>query len=306
MSAADADFNGRWVIEPHDRSLTNGRVAWLEIRGAGTGSVEGSAVGLAPGGQLDTISSPRILHGELTFAIDGSRPAPGGGRRAVRTPTSVRLMAGQLHGVTEREAGRIEWIGRPAPVIDEHDDGSWKPAEPVTLFDGKQEDLERWQTLRPERLATDWQVVDGLLVNAKGADLLLTKQEFWNFDLHVEFRLGEGSNSGVALRNRYEVQIVDDYGKPADSHGNGALYSRIAPSKNASRKPGEWQTYDIRLVGRDLTVVLNGEKVLDKVTAEGITAMAADWRESEPGPLVLQGDHGRVEFRKIVLTPLTR
>jgi len=102
------------------------------------------------------------------------------------------------------------------------------------------------------------------------------------------------------------VQIFGDYGEPPSGHGNGALYSRIAPSVNATRPPSEWQTFDIRLIGRQLTVVLNGKTIHDKVTVEGLTAMATDPDEDKPGPLTLQGDHGPVEFRKITVTPLSR
>jgi hypothetical protein len=75
---------------------------------------------------------------------------------------------------------------------------------------------------------------------------------------------------------------------------------------NASKPAGEWQTYDIRIVGRQVTVVLNGKKILDKVEAEGLTAAAIDADEALPGPIFLQGDHGAVEFRKITVTPLIR
>jgi hypothetical protein len=84
------------------------------------------------------------------------------------------------------------------------------------------------------------------------------------------------------------------------------LYSRIVPSENASKPAGEWQTFDIRLVGRDVTVVLNGKTIIDHKTIEGFTAVATDIDEAAPGPITLQGDHGAVEFRKIVLIPLTK
>ncbi|HSW49486.1 MAG TPA: DUF1080 domain-containing protein, partial [Bryobacteraceae bacterium] len=105
---------------------------------------------------------------------------------------------------------------------------------------------------------------------------------------------------------RYEVQIQDDYGKPPSIHSNGALYSRIAPSVNACKAAGQWQSFDITLIGRDLTVVQNGTKIIDRQAVEGLTAMGHDPNEGEPGPLSLQGDHGPVEFRNIVLTPLVR
>jgi hypothetical protein len=118
--------------------------------------------------------------------------------------------------------------------------------------------------------------------------------------------LGPKTNSGIGLRGRYEIQILEDYGREPNTHSAGALYSRIAPKVNASKPAGEWQTYDIRLIGRTLTVVFNGIKVLDKVEVEGLTAMAHDADEDQPGPISIQGDHGPVEIRKITVTPLVR
>src|SRR6185503_18242356 len=111
---------------------------------------------------------------------------------------------------------------------------------------------------------------------------------FWNFELHAEFRVVKESNSGIGLRGRYEIQILDNYGRKPDEHASGALYSRIVPSVNASKPAGEWQSFDIRLVGRQLTVVVNGTKVIDKGEVEGLTAMANNADEAEPGPITIQ------------------
>src|SRR5262249_48802178 len=100
------------------------------------------------------------------------------------------------------------------------------------------------------------------------------------------------------------VQILDDYGKPPDTHGNGALYSKILPSENASKPAGEWQTVDVRLVGRQVSVTLNGKKIIDKQEIEGLTAIANHPDGAEPGPILLQGDHRAVEFRSLIVTPL--
>jgi hypothetical protein len=197
----------------------------------------------------------------------------------------------------------FQWTGVRAPVIRDRDDGSWRQAEPIVLFNHK--DTAGWKSLTPAK-PFGWTVEEGILKSAGGASNLIGERKFWNFQLHVEFRLAQHSNSGVGLRARYEVQILDDYGKPANSHGNGALYSRIIPSENASKPAGEWQVYDIRLVGRQVTVVLNDKKIIDKGEIEGLTAIASDPYEGEPGPLILQGDHGSVEFREIVLTPLVK
>jgi hypothetical protein len=122
----------------------------------------------------------------------------------------------------------------------------------------------------------------------------------------VEYLIGPRSNSGIGLRGRYEVQILDDFGRLPTVHSNGALYSRIAPAVNASRPPGEWQAFEIRLIGRQVSITLNGSKVIDKGIIEGLTAIATDPNEGEPGPITLQGDHGLVQFRKIVVYPLTK
>lgn len=302
--AADADFNGRWTISPKNPEEMNGRVAWLEIEGAGGGELHGKAVGLQGGGQLDPISNPRIEHGELRFEVVRAS-GRGDRRRETATPTRVRLVAGLLHGTTTMgRGGPVEWIGRPAPVIADRDDGSWKEGEPAALFDGS--GLSGWDTLHPGKLEEGWYVEDGILKNHRHADVLVSKQKFWNFRLHAEYRVHPGMNGGIGLRGRYEIQILDDHGKPPSKSGNGALYSRAVPTENASKPAGEWQTMHIRLVGRDLTVVLNGEKVHDKTRVEGFTAMATHWQEDQPGPITLQGDHGEIEIRKLVVTPLVR
>jgi hypothetical protein len=116
--------------------------------------------------------------------------------------------------------------------------------------------------------------------------------------------VGPKSNSGIGLRARYEVQILEDYGRPVSLHGNGALYSRILPSSNASKPANEWQTFDITLVGNHVTVILNGVTIIDNKEIDGLTAVAVDPNEGEPGPIIIQGDHGSVEFRKLTITPL--
>ena len=114
-----------------------------------------------------------------------------------------------------------------APAIDnEKDDGSWKKGKPIELFNGK--DLSGWHALDPG-VEMKWTVQDGMLRNAPPTTDIVSDQKFWNFDAHVEFRIVEHSNSGIGLRGRYEIQILDDYGKPPNTHGAAALYSRVRP-----------------------------------------------------------------------------
>ena len=118
--------------------------------------------------------------------------------------------------------------------------------------------------------------------------------------------LGAKTNGGIGLRGRYEVQILEDHGREQDTHSHGALYSRIQPAVNASRPAGEWQEVEIRLVGRWVTVKLNGQTVINKAEIEGLTAIAGNADEADSGPFIVQGDHGAVEFRRFTVIPLTR
>ena len=212
----------------------------------------------------------------------------------------ARIEDGRLTGTARYPDGTVHHFeGRPAPELATTGEAEWD--EPVILFDGKS--LDGW-SLRDPEAKMGWAVVDGELavVESKDNADLVSDQVFQDMKLHLEFNVAPKSNSGVYLRGRYEIQILDDPEMTGDTHGAGALYSRIAPSHDATKPAGEWQTYDITLVGRDLTVVLNGEEIVS-ARVEGITGGAINPFEGEPGPLMLQGDHGKVRFRNIVVTP---
>ena len=182
--------------------------------------------------------------------------------------------------------------------------------EPFTLFNG--EDLTGWRLRRPEKL-NGWSVKDGLLCNdtpktdfsATGAyGNLQTDAAFGDGKLHIEFLIGKDRNSGIYVRGAYEAQVVDRDSSMQGIIGVGSIFGRIAPSKNAGREGGEWQSYDITLVDRHITVVLNGEKVIDNQPVRGPTAGCLHTDPMTPGPLYLQGDHTSVKYRNIVFTPL--
>ena len=147
---------------------------------------------------------------------------------------------------------------------------------------------------------------DGILTNGIGNTNLVSEKKFMNFALDVDFRLGPRGNSGVALRGRYEVQLADDPDRAPSNRGSGAILGRIAPIINAARLAGDWQTLSVRLVGRQVTVVLNGTRVIDRQNLDGPTDIALDTNEGESGPILLQGDRGPVAFRKIVVYPLVK
>lgn len=180
------------------------------------------------------------------------------------------------------------------------------PAEKgwISLFNGK--DLSGWH-LRDPKGPNGWSVADGVYVNTKPSTDIQTDAEYYDFLLHVEFKVSEGNgNSGVYLRDKYEVQIFNSYGKLPEDGGCGALYRRIAPAVNASKPAGEWQTYEITFIGQRLTVIHNGQKVLDNVDVGPMGTGAASKRPDGPGPLRLQGDHDSVSFRNIRIRPLSK
>jgi hypothetical protein len=170
----------------------------------------------------------------------------------------------------------------------------------VTLFNGK--DLSGWHA-RHADAHNGWTVENGLLMNTPSSTDLISDQKFQDFDLHYEYMIPPRSNSGVYLRGRYEIQIQDDYGKPPESHINGAIYGIVTPTSNPSRHAGEWQTVDARIVADRATVILNGTKIIDNAAVR-VTGSALDGQETDPGPIMLQGDHGKITFRNLRLRPI--
>jgi len=211
-----------------------------------------------------------------------------------------KLAGGQLVGTTSSPSGASwRWTGRRAPSLEREGVPKW--GKPITLFDGK--DFTGWRFSDPRR-ASSWTIEDGTLVSNGNGPEIITTSKFEDFKLHVEFNCGPKSNSGVYLRGRYEVQIeTDSEAEPPNRH-MGAVYGFLAPTPEQPRKPGEWQSYDITLVGRTVTVVQNGQTIIDHQEIPGITGGALDSHEGLPGPIYLQGsEEGRVAFRNVVITP---
>lgn len=210
-----------------------------------------------------------------------------------------RLSGNRLVGTTTGPDGTPwQWTGVRAPSLKRAGTPHW--SKPVQLFNGK--DLTGWHPSDPRLPA--WKVENGTLISpGRGAELI-SNAKFQDFKLHVEFNCARGSNSGVYLRGRYEVQIEDDPVPEGPTMRTGGVYGFLAPSPEQPRRPGEWQSYDITLVGRVVTIAQNGHTIIDKQEIPGITGGALDSHEALPGPIYLQGSEaGHVSFRNITITP---
>jgi hypothetical protein len=287
--AASDPLLGRWDLVVQRGTQTS--PSWLEVERSGNATLVGQFVG--SGGSARPIAKIEFVDGTFRFAIPPQWES---------NPKDItfegRLEGDRITGsMTMGDGQTVTWSGTRAPSLRRTGAPAWGTA--ITLFDGKS--LEGWQPLG--RRDSKWSAVGGVLKNADSGANLMTSQKFDDFKLHLEFRVPKGANSGVYLRGRYELQIDDAAGLEPSSHHLGGLYGFIAPSENVARAASEWQTMDVTLVGRMLTYTLNGTTVICNREIPGITGGALDSAEAEPGPLLLQGDHGPVEYRNVVITP---
>jgi len=226
-SIDDQDFNGRWDISVSGPLPQRGW--WLEVAGAGSDNLKGRFMG-APVGFLDEIPKLNVSEGELRFALEGKFRKDHAPEKGLYW---ARLEEGKLKGTFEVEGDPstyLEWVGTRAPALAERDDGSWKRGDPVVLFNGH--DLMGWQAVPPAHLI-GWVVKEGALTALPGAPDLISDKKFANFVVDAEYKIEPHTNSGIALRGRYEVQIMDDAERPSSNRGTGAILGRIAPTLNA-------------------------------------------------------------------------
>ncbi len=210
---------------------------------------------------------------------------------------------GKVESTAEFAGYRIPPVG-PAPELSAAVYGA-----PIDLFE---DGLDGWESMS-ETAHFGWSFKDGVLSNridhnAKNgnANLISKRADFFDFRLSYDVRVLPGCNSGVYLRGRYEIQVIDSFGHPVDCHNMAAFYGRITPSVAAERKANEWQHVDVTLYKRHVTVVLNGVKIIDNKPIEGVTGGALDANEFVPGPIYLQGDHSDADYKNVFLTPILR
>jgi len=288
--AQDNPFLGKWDITGVGQY--NNYIYWLEVK-----MEDGKLVGyfLNRGGSVLKLPEIKIENGELIFS-------PGGRPNGPKPVHRAKVQEGRLLGMLTQNNQEIPWLGvRPPQWGDYNANARHKFGTPVVLFDGKS--MEHWVG-QVNNKELGWSIVDGAMTNQPHANNLVSKHRFEDFKIHCEYKLEEKSNSGIYLRGRYELQVFDDAGKEPESHGHMALYSRVAPSVNASLPTGQWQTMEAVIVGNRLSVWLNGKKVQDNIVIDGITGGALDSNEGEPGPIMLQGDHEKIWYRKVVVTPV--
>jgi hypothetical protein len=280
---------GRWDLVVQRGTQT--APSWLEVERSGRATLVGQFVG--SGGSARPIAKIEFSDGNFRFAIPPQWES---------NPNDITV-EGRLEGdritgsITMGDGQKLMWSGTRAPSLRRAGRPAW--GEPIALFNGKS--LDGWHTVG--RGENQWNAVSGVLQNAKSGANLATDRKFDDFKLHLEFRVPKGANSGVYLRGRYELQIDDAAGLDPSSHHLGGVYGFIAPSDNVARPAGEWQSVDVTLVGRMITYELNGTTVISNREIPGITGGALDSAEADPGPLLLQGDHGPVDYRNIVITP---
>lgn len=301
-------FMGMWSID-----VEGGGVGWLDVHER-NGFLDADLLWI--GGSVLPVSHVYIAD-ENTLVVTRTQVIKKSGDRKHTITSTLRIIrtgdeiAGTMIGPNDKGETIQTFKGRRlAPVGEKPDLSSVKYGKKIKLFNGK--DLSGWRIINPKQ-ANGFKVIDGQLINApkqpeKGHHVsygnLRTEQEFEDFNLKLEVNVPKGNNSGVYLRGIYEIQVVDSYGKELDSHNMGALYSRITPSEAAEKPAGEWQTLDITLVDRHVTVIFNGKKIIDNQPAHGPTGGAISSDVFAPGPIYLQGDHGDVAYRNMVLTPI--
>jgi hypothetical protein len=285
------EYLGRWdvTLQTPERELPT----WLEITDAGSAGLKVRMVGRW--GHARYLPSAQFADGKLRFVS----PKEEEGRNDDMV-FEGRLVGKSLQGETRGPDGTVwKWHGERAPTLTRTTMTPW--GKRIDLLNGR--DLAGWHLSDPKAAQT-WRVENGALVSlGRGAELV-TDRKFEDFELHLEFKVTPGANSGVYLRGRYEVQVEHDAHPEGADRGLGGVYGFLAPSPMPARTADTWRTYDITLVGRHVTVVLDGVTVIENQEIPGITGGALDSREGEPGPIYLQGsENGRVEFRDIRITP---
>ncbi|HVX48591.1 MAG TPA: DUF1080 domain-containing protein [Chitinophagaceae bacterium] len=283
-------IEGRWDITFH---TADGKSypSWLEVEMSGIKTLVGRFV--AAGGSARPVAKVNYADNAFDFTI----PPQWESGNDITVKGNI-ITHDSLSGTLINGQGKVSnWTAVRAPLLKRSAPPVW--GKTIKLFNGT--NLDGWHA---QYGTNQWVVENGVLKSPHSGANLMTDHTFTDFKLHIEFRYPKGSNSGVYLRGRYEVQVEDGMGMEPDSHLLGGVYGFLTPNTLEYAKPaGEWQSYDITLVGRTVTVAMNGHEVITRQVIPGITGGALNSNEGEPGPILLQGDHGPIEYRNITITP---
>ena len=304
-------FDGAWAFQ-----LPDGRPAWLQVL-----EVEGNLTAnlLWSVGSAKPCNDVAIHDGCLTLQrrIRWKPYGRSDESRSIVEPMVGRIVDEKLEmrvvqtndGTGADETFLMSGVRIP-PMPPQPDLDEVRFGKPIVLFNGR--DLAGWSLSDPEKV-NGWRAEDGVLVNSTPkADFaaygdygnLRTDQEFEDFHLSIEYNVPSGGNSGIYLRGMYEAQVVDRDSRMQGIQGPGAIFGRIEPSENAGTPGGEWNCYDLTLVERHITVILNGRTVIDNEPLLGCTGGGMHSNDTQPGPIFLQGDHTSIQYRNIVLRPV--
>ncbi|WP_158973505.1 DUF1080 domain-containing protein [Cellulophaga sp. L1A9] len=280
-------FIGRWdmIIQQEGKALPS----WLEITKSGRSTLVGRFVYAF--GSARPIAEVNVKNDVFSFAIP-RQWEPGDKDMKFEGALTGTTLSGTM---VYSDGKKYKWTATPAKVAVYNEAIVW--AAPKALFNGT--NLNGWSAMGDNQ----WVVKDGILTSPKSGSNLVSDEKFLNFKLHLEFKYPSGSNSGVYLRGRHEVQIEDNIGLEPSAILFGGIYGFLTPNEMMAKPAGEWQSYDITLNGNRVSIVANGKAIITDQIIPGITGGALDSNESEVGPLLIQGDHGPIEFRSIVITP---
>src|SRR5579864_5456065 len=286
--AADQPFAGRWdltVTTPKDTYPS-----WMEFS-----EKDGNP-------EVRIVGRVASVHKATEVKLEGSHLAFTTSEwfgQEIPVTWEMSVAGGKLTGNQKRSDGvEGQLTGVHAPLLKRKPPAGW--SKPETLFNGK--DLAGWVPDDPAE--NHWKAQDGELVNEAAGANLRTTRKFEDLQLHIEYNCPPDGNSGVYLRGRYEIQVEYERADANDRfHGMGSIYGFLAPAAAVPPRPGQWESYDVTLVGRNVTVVRDGVTIIDQQEIPGITGGALDSHEAQPGPLYLQGDHtGGMKYRNITIS----